>query len=281
MLHLIALVIIITLLLSWLLIFSYLFKSVISNMAGMVIAMTLGMIVGLSTGTITSILYPTAFFEMTVISMLIGLVIGVISGYPFSLAASLEGLMAGIMGGMMGTMLGVMSAPETFIQLLRVMTLLTVAIFFLVYLLQIHEINKVKMKKNVLFQPLAYFFVVFLFIISFHTYSFPANISIIDDSTQGHASHNNIMLHATEYNFHPKDIRVPLNEEITFTLTNSGSQEHDFVIKEAGAHIHTSPRTTNSQSVIFTEPGIYQAICSLPGHKEAGMVTSISVVSTE
>ncbi len=253
----------------------------ISNMAGMVIAMTLGMIVGLSTGTVTSILYPTAFFEMTVISMLMGLVIGVISGYPFSLAASLEGVMAGIMGGMMGTMLGVMSAPETYIQLLLIMSLLTAAVFFLVYLLQISEINKVKAEKKVLFPPVAYFFVVCLFIISFHTYSFQTPNSIIDDSSHSHASNNNIMLHATEYSFHPKNIPIQPNEEITFTLMNLGSQEHDFVIKEAGVHIHTFPGTTNSQSVIFSEPGIYQAICSLPNHTEAGMVTTITVSSTD
>ncbi|NEU32011.1 hypothetical protein GN156_14705 [bacterium LRH843] len=160
-----------TLLLSWLIFFAYVFKNRLSHMAGMGISMTLGMIVGLSIGTLSAIIYPSSFFEITIFSMLLGGGIGVVSGFPFSLIAILDGLMSGIMGGMMGTMLGIMTPPENQYSLLHIMSLLTVGIFFLVYLLQLSELGKNESKKTDLLQPLPYFLLICLFIYSFHGFS--------------------------------------------------------------------------------------------------------------
>ncbi|MCM3715443.1 cupredoxin domain-containing protein [Alkalihalobacillus oceani] len=265
-------------LLSWLILYTYLFKEKLGNMVGMVLAMTLGMVVGLSTGALLAILYPTFIFEVTIISMLIGGFIGVISGYPFSLVAILDGLMSGIMGGMMGAMLGVMITPEYQNQLLSIMSLLTVGIFFFVYLIQTSELVKAYQRNSFFFQPLPYFLVACFFIYSFHGYSFVLNNEMIDHSS--HAPKNELMIHASEYDFGPEQIKIPPNEEVTLTLLNTGLEEHDFEIKGLDYHLHAKPGTSNSQRVVFEKPGIYEAICTLPGHKEAGMVATILVIDS-
>lgn len=247
-------------------------------MVGMVIAMTLGMVIGLSVGTLFGMLYPNSFFEVTIISMLIGGLIGVIAGFPFSLVAILDGLMSGIMGGMMGTMLGVMISPENQNQLLHIMSLLTVGIFFFVYLLEISEINKAQERKMFLLHPLPYFLVVCFFIYSFHGFTIVVNNNMMDHSS--HALNNEIMIHAGEYQFNPEQIQVPQNEEVTLILMNSGLEEHDFEIEGLDYHLHAMPGSSNTQSVVFTESGIYKAICTLPGHKDAGMVTTIEVTES-
>ncbi|WP_332696212.1 plastocyanin/azurin family copper-binding protein [Halalkalibacter lacteus] len=64
---------------------------------------------------------------------------------------------------------------------------------------------------------------------------------------------------------------------LVVTLVNNSSEEHDFVIQELDYHLHTMPGSTNKESITFTEAGTYEAICTIPGHKEAGMVATIQV----
>jgi uncharacterized cupredoxin-like copper-binding protein len=245
-------------------------------MLGMVISMSLGMVIGLSTGSISAILYPDSFFEVTIISMLIGGLIGVISGYPFSLIAVIDGLVSGIMSGMMGTMLGMMILPENQNQLLNIIGLITVGIFFLIFLLIVTEINKEETNTIFFLRPFPYFIFVCLFIISSHAYTFTMN----QETTHNHSSHTKnqeIILNVSGYEFTPQQLQVAPNEELTFKLVNNSSVEHDFVIKELDYHLHTMPGTTNKESITFTVAGTYEAICTIPGHKEAGMVATIHV----
>ncbi len=179
--------VIFVLLLVWIICLSYLYKGQLSNMVGMVVSMTIGMIVGLSIGTLLAVLYPHSFFEVTVISMLIGSILGVLTGLPFSLVAIIDGLMSGIMGGMMGAMLGVMISPENHNQLLNIMSLWTVGVFFLTYLLQVSEINKIGKNNNLFLKPLTYFIVVCIFIYSFTNYTFePTTNNLNHHTPDGH-----------------------------------------------------------------------------------------------
>lgn len=274
--HQIILGVIFFLLLLWLLTLAYAFKTKLSNMTGMVISMTLGMMVGLSVGSISAILHPDSFFEVTMLSMLIGGMIGVLSGYPFSLVAIIDGLVSGIMGAMMGTMLGVMILPENQNQLLNIIGLITVGIFFLIFLLIITEINKEGTKTIYFLHPLPYFIVVCLFIVSSHGYSLTSN----QETSHHHSSlteKEEIILTVSDYEFTPQALHVASQEELTFTLINNSSMEHDFVIKELDYHLHTMPGSTNNKSITFTEAGTYEAICTIPGQKEEGMVATIQV----
>ena len=78
--------------------------------------------------------------------------------------------------------------------------------------------------------------------------------------------------------FTQTELTVPANTEVTINLTNNGVGEHNFTIDELGA---SSDNYASGQSGSFTfntgEPGSYQFYCSIPGHKEAGMVGTLIV----
>lgn len=65
----------------------------------------------------------------------------------------------------------------------------------------------------------------------------------------------------------------------TITLTNEGFAQHDFAVDELGID---SDLLNNGQSTTITipedaEPGDYEFYCSVPGHKELGMVGTLTV----
>ena len=78
--------------------------------------------------------------------------------------------------------------------------------------------------------------------------------------------------------FEPTEIRVPANTEITVNLTNSGVGSHTFTIDDLGVD---SGQYAGGQSGTLTfnsgAPGSYEFVCTVPGHKEAGMVGTLIV----
>jgi nitrite reductase (NO-forming) len=65
----------------------------------------------------------------------------------------------------------------------------------------------------------------------------------------------------------------------TITMTNTGFLQHDFTIDELGIHEVTAG---NGDSVTITIPedaeaGEYEFYCSVPGHRESGMVGTLTV----
>lgn len=90
---------------------------------------------------------------------------------------------------------------------------------------------------------------------------------------------------ATEFNvemvdiaFAETELTVPANTDITINLTNTGAATHNFTITElnvASSDLgggQSEPLTFNTGA-----PGTYQYFCSIPGHKEAGMVGTLTV----
>lgn len=65
--------------------------------------------------------------------------------------------------------------------------------------------------------------------------------------------------------------------QITFTVSNTGAIEHNFVIVETKFEIDaTQPGKTKSGTTTL-QPGTYTIICNIPGHEEAGMKTTLTV----
>lgn len=97
----------------------------------------------------------------------------------------------------------------------------------------------------------------------------------------------------TEFQFSPTDWTVAADEEITITLTNDGTVDHEWVILRPGVRISDEselPETEEellaefvywedevesdtSKSLTFTAPaaGTYQIICAIEDHFNAGM----------
>jgi uncharacterized cupredoxin-like copper-binding protein len=104
----------------------------------------------------------------------------------------------------------------------------------------------------------------------------------------------------SEFAFEPNSITVEAGKPVELTLINNGAIEHDFVIEviqvtdvsssNSGEHhmateehsefdLHTSTAAGETSTLTFTvtEPGTYQIICSVPGHKDAGMTGELIV----
>lgn len=83
----------------------------------------------------------------------------------------------------------------------------------------------------------------------------------------------------TEFKIEPANITAPAGE-ITFEIKNNGSVEHDLAVVVNGETM-TSPLVPPGQTVTWSvtidQPGEYQTLCTVPGHKEAGMVGTLTV----
>ncbi|MCO5222460.1 MAG: peptidylprolyl isomerase [Thermomicrobiales bacterium] len=68
------------------------------------------------------------------------------------------------------------------------------------------------------------------------------------------------------------------DEPVTITFENVGAAEHDFVIDALEIHVVAMPgETVDIVIPAGTAPGTYDFYCSVPGHKEAGMVGTLVV----
>lgn len=101
--------------------------------------------------------------------------------------------------------------------------------------------------------------------------------------------------------FTSEDWAVKPGETVQFVITNSGQIPHEFVIDtvqgnaahrksmmeamtEGGMMVHDDPNAvsvapgeTSDLIWTFTDEGVYEAACNIPGHYEAGMSTDITV----
>jgi uncharacterized cupredoxin-like copper-binding protein/mono/diheme cytochrome c family protein len=76
--------------------------------------------------------------------------------------------------------------------------------------------------------------------------------------------------------FEPKEVTIPANTDVPFTLPNDGAAPHNFSIDELGISVDLAPGSTE-ETVINAPPGTYEYYCNVPGHKEAGMVGTLIV----
>jgi len=110
----------------------------------------------------------------------------------------------------------------------------------------------------------------------------------------GGASTANLRVVTTDFAFTPTDATVAAGQEVSLTLTNNGSVEHEWVLMEAGyqvttpfddddePHVYWEGEVDAGESMTFTftapsEPGDYPIVCGVAGHLEAGMVGTLTV----
>jgi uncharacterized cupredoxin-like copper-binding protein len=114
-----------------------------------------------------------------------------------------------------------------------------------------------------------------------------------------------IVLEASDFAYDIPSITVKAGEPVLLTIKNTGQLEHDFVIEkidattkviqdggsdehhahgvEANYDLHVSAQVGETSILQFTvsESGTYQFFCSVEGHKEAGMVGELIVLTDE
>jgi len=117
---------------------------------------------------------------------------------------------------------------------------------------------------------------------------------ILSACGQGNES-TKIKVDMTDFAFTPNQFTVPAGKEITLDIQHDGTVEHDFIIMKydtnVGEHFNEEDQLNvywqikvqpgESKTITFTapsEPGIYQIVCGMAGHVEAGMVGQLEVI---
>jgi uncharacterized cupredoxin-like copper-binding protein len=97
-----------------------------------------------------------------------------------------------------------------------------------------------------------------------------------------------VQVTATEFKFDSSATTFTAGQPIRFTVTNSGSVEHEWGVMPPGEMDHSKalvsiPSTelkaaaTVSRQFTFQNKGTYEFACHLPGHYEAGMKLAVTV----
>ncbi len=88
-----------------------------------------------------------------------------------------------------------------------------------------------------------------------------------------------VAISAYEYAFDPDHVDVEAGE-VTFSVTNTGTVEHEFEILDGDRVVDEVeglvPGVTR-QLTVDLEPGTYTYVCQLAGHQQAGMQGTLTV----
>lgn len=286
-------------------------KREVPSMVGMMTAMTLGMLIGLLGGTIVGVHFAGNLFLSTVIGGGIGFLAGALIGLPLNLLTTLEGMLSGLMGGMMGAMLGAMVSSAYVDALIKILFLMEFLFNLIILYLLISEGTEKKesLGKKWFKNPLLMSITMGSFFYFFNMagpISFSSNLSeqashenhnAQSKTKQSDAPKSTIEINAADFTYSPPDIKVEKAQTVTIHFKNSGEVEHDLQLdglnaeiletkghhsgEEKGIHIHAKPSEQSSITFKPLETGTFEFYCTLPGHKESGMVGSLDVLGNE
>jgi plastocyanin len=80
------------------------------------------------------------------------------------------------------------------------------------------------------------------------------------------------------FRFDPAALTASVGETVNVTLDNAGVLEHNFVIDEFNVALGPIPGgESTSGSFTPAAEGTYEYYCDVPGHREAGMVGTLTV----
>ena len=72
-------------------------------------------------------------------------------------------------------------------------------------------------------------------------------------------------------------LTIPANTDVVINLTNKGVLVHNFNVDELNVHSGDYASQQAGSVTINAAPGTYQFYCSVPGHKDIGMVGTLTV----
>jgi uncharacterized cupredoxin-like copper-binding protein len=83
--------------------------------------------------------------------------------------------------------------------------------------------------------------------------------------------------YAKNMRFDPPEFVVQSGEEIVLLLDNEDFYAHSFDISALNLHIEMPANDQVMVEFVAPAPGIYEIYCGVPGHKDAGMVSTLVV----
>lgn len=280
------------------------FRHQLTKMQAMVITMAMGMNMGLTAGVLFGALYQGNLYTSTLVSAGMGILAGLASGIAFGILPSLEGFMSGLMGGMMGAMLGEMVSQDQASTMLNILLTLTTSSLLLYNILSAN--NPISEKKWFL-KPVLTFILLFSFLYFGNQLDKSKAFSYFNTSQteQNHGEHENtnnlnaneivLTVNPSKFSYTPSEITVKKGQEASLTLNNLDNADHDIEIKEmavkkldtnrhanhgttqADFHLHASGKSEATLRFTPLESGVFEFYCSIPGHKENGMIGTITV----
>jgi uncharacterized cupredoxin-like copper-binding protein len=95
-------------------------------------------------------------------------------------------------------------------------------------------------------------------------------------SGNGATASQEITVTSYDIYFDPKEVTIPADTDVRFLLPNQGAAPHNFAIDELGISVDQAPGVLDYETVINAPAGEYEYYCNVPGHKEAGMVGTLT-----
>lgn len=97
-------------------------------------------------------------------------------------------------------------------------------------------------------------------------------------SEQSDTQSETVTISGSEFSYEPATISAKVGQSVTVVYTNVGKYPHDFVIDELGVKSQTI-KAGETETFTFTpsKAGTFAFYCSLPNHREKGMVGTLSV----
>ncbi|MGH2403612.1 MAG: cupredoxin domain-containing protein [bacterium] len=80
-----------------------------------------------------------------------------------------------------------------------------------------------------------------------------------------------------DFRFVPAEIRVKAGQRINLQLSNRGGVLHDLVIPALRFHAEVAAGQQTTVGFLAPRAGVHEFYCSVPGHREAGMVGRLVV----
>lgn len=93
----------------------------------------------------------------------------------------------------------------------------------------------------------------------------------------GGAAPTEIRVEAAEFSYEPSTITVPANRPARVTVVNTGSLEHTFTVADLGVDQPLPVGETVTIEFTPTKAGAFELVCTVPGHREAGMIGTLMV----
>lgn len=82
---------------------------------------------------------------------------------------------------------------------------------------------------------------------------------------------------ASDFGFRPAQVRVRTGQTVNIALVNRGAIFHDITAPALQLQVAAQPGQRGVAGVPAARPGTYEFYCSVPGHREAGMVGRLVV----
>ena len=110
----------------------------------------------------------------------------------------------------------------------------------------------------------------------------------------GESTDHTIAVTTTDFQFTPNSWTINPGKDVTLTITNTGVEEHEWVLLKQGTRItipfgeddedkvyweiEAGPNTTKKETFITPlKPGTYDIVCGKPQHIEQGMKATLIV----